>query len=84
MLSLQALGLGEDWDGDKETSAGGGLKVRLLKKALEKHADKENLVILFTDRWVPGGFLGGALSGKIEEYSRMRPSQDIRDKGWSL
>uniref|UniRef100_A0A8C4MEJ8 Procollagen-lysine,2-oxoglutarate 5-dioxygenase 1 n=1 Tax=Equus asinus asinus TaxID=83772 RepID=A0A8C4MEJ8_EQUAS len=81
---IQALGLGEDWDGDKETSAGGGLKVRLLKKALEKHADKENLVILFTDRWVPGGFLGGALSGKIEEYSRMRPSQDIRDKGWSL
>uniref|UniRef100_A0A8C4MH87 Procollagen-lysine,2-oxoglutarate 5-dioxygenase 1 n=1 Tax=Equus asinus asinus TaxID=83772 RepID=A0A8C4MH87_EQUAS len=79
---IQALGLGEDWDGDKETSAGGGLKVRLLKKALEKHADKENLVILFTDRWVPGGFLGGALSGKIEEYSRMRPSQDIRDKGW--
>uniref|UniRef100_A0A8C4MFA5 Procollagen-lysine,2-oxoglutarate 5-dioxygenase 1 n=1 Tax=Equus asinus asinus TaxID=83772 RepID=A0A8C4MFA5_EQUAS len=78
---IQALGLGEDWDGDKETSAGGGLKVRLLKKALEKHADKENLVILFTDRWVPGGFLGGALSGKIEEYSRMRPSQDIRDKG---
>uniref|UniRef100_A0A8C4MGU3 Procollagen-lysine,2-oxoglutarate 5-dioxygenase 1 n=1 Tax=Equus asinus asinus TaxID=83772 RepID=A0A8C4MGU3_EQUAS len=56
---IQALGLGEDWDGDKETSAGGGLKVRLLKKALEKHADKENLVILFTDRWVPGGFLGG-------------------------
>ncbi|XP_070367168.1 procollagen-lysine,2-oxoglutarate 5-dioxygenase 1 isoform X2 [Equus asinus] len=48
---IQALGLGEDWDGDKETSAGGGLKVRLLKKALEKHADKENLVILFTDSY---------------------------------
>lgn len=49
-LSLQALGLGEDWHGEKEMSAGGGLKVRLLKEALEKHADKENLVILFTDR----------------------------------
>lgn len=47
-LSLQALGLGEDWN-EKEASSGGGLKVRLLKKALEKHAD-ENLVILFTDR----------------------------------
>lgn len=49
-LSLQALGLGEDWSGEKGSLAGGGLKVRLLKKALEKHADKENLVILFTDR----------------------------------
>lgn len=53
-FSLQALGLGEDWNGDKVTSAGGGLKVRLLKKALEKYADKENLVILFTDRSVLG------------------------------
>lgn len=49
-LSLQALGLGKDWSGEKGSSAGGGLKVRLLKKALEKHADKENLVILFIDR----------------------------------
>ncbi|XP_072607279.1 procollagen-lysine,2-oxoglutarate 5-dioxygenase 1 isoform X1 [Vulpes vulpes] len=48
---IQALGLGEDWTGEKGTSAGGGLKVRLLKKALEKHADKEDLVILFTDSY---------------------------------
>ncbi|KAB0392852.1 hypothetical protein E2I00_000007, partial [Balaenoptera physalus] len=48
---IQALGLGEDWHGEKEMSAGGGLKVRLLKKALEKHADKEDLVILFTDSY---------------------------------
>ncbi|XP_060026870.1 procollagen-lysine,2-oxoglutarate 5-dioxygenase 1 isoform X3 [Erinaceus europaeus] len=47
---IQALGLGEDWAG-KEASAGGGLKVRLLKKALEKHADEEDLVILFTDSY---------------------------------
>lgn len=45
---------------EKVASAGGGLKVRLLKKALEKHADKENLVILFTDRSVAKGFLCGA------------------------
>lgn len=57
-LSLQALGLGEDWHGEKAASAGGGLKVRLLKKALEKHADKENLVILFTDRSAAGGLPG--------------------------
>lgn len=60
-LSLQALGLGEDWKGEKAASAGGGLKVRLLKEALEKHADKGNLVILFTDRSVAGGFLGRVL-----------------------
>lgn len=34
------------------SAAGGGQKVRLLKKALTKHADKEDLVILFVDRWV--------------------------------
>ncbi|XP_023555160.1 procollagen-lysine,2-oxoglutarate 5-dioxygenase 1 [Octodon degus] len=48
---IQALGLGEDWDMERGTTAGGGQKVRLLKKALEKHADKEDLVILFTDSY---------------------------------
>uniref|UniRef100_A0A0D9S8L2 Procollagen-lysine,2-oxoglutarate 5-dioxygenase 1 n=1 Tax=Chlorocebus sabaeus TaxID=60711 RepID=A0A0D9S8L2_CHLSB len=48
---IQALGLGEDWNVEKGTSAGGGQKVRLLKKALEKHTDKEDLVILFTDSY---------------------------------
>lgn len=61
-LSLQALGLGEDWSVEKGASTGGGQKVRLLKKALEKHADKEDLVILFTDRWVAGSFLTGPLT----------------------
>jgi hypothetical protein len=51
-LCLQALGLGEDWNVEKGMSAGGGQKVRLLKKALEKHADKKDLVILFIDRLV--------------------------------
>lgn len=46
---------------ERGTAAGGGQKVRLLKKALEKHSDKEDLVILFTDRWVAGGFLTRAL-----------------------
>lgn len=66
---------------EKVTSAGGGLKVRLLKKALEKHADKENLVILFTDRSVARGFLCGAPQQREREYSKVRPSQDVRDEG---
>ncbi|GAB1289228.1 Procollagen-lysine,2-oxoglutarate 5-dioxygenase 1 [Apodemus speciosus] len=50
---IQSLGLGEDWSVDGGPSAaGGGQKVRLLKKALKKHADKEDLVILFVDREV--------------------------------
>lgn len=48
-LSSQSLGLGQDWPG-KEVAAGGGLKVRLLRKALEKLEDQENLVVLVTDR----------------------------------
>lgn len=54
-LSLQSLGLGEDWSAaGGPSAAGGGQKVRLLKKALKKYADKEDLVILFVDRWVCG------------------------------
>nr|BAE20730.1 unnamed protein product [Mus musculus] len=49
---IQSLGLGEDWSVDGgPAAAGGGQKVRLLKKALEKHADKEDLVILFVDSY---------------------------------
>lgn len=52
---LQSLGLGEDWSAaGGPSAAGGGQKVRLLKKALKKYADKEDLVILFVDRCVCG------------------------------
>lgn len=68
---------------EKVTSAGGGLKVRLLKKALEKHSDKENLVILFTDRSVARGFLCGAPQQREREYSKARPSQDVGGEGSS-
>lgn len=64
-LSLQALGLGEDWSVDSGPSAGGGQKVRLLKKALEKHAHKEDLVILFTDRWVCWELLLASLEYRV-------------------
>ncbi|XP_053136660.1 procollagen-lysine,2-oxoglutarate 5-dioxygenase 1 [Hemicordylus capensis] len=50
--NLKVLGLGEDWHGeDDKTVAGGGQKVRLLKSALEEYADKEDLVILFTESY---------------------------------
>lgn len=65
VLSLQALGLGEDWSADSGPSAGGGQKVRLLRKALEKHADKEDLVILFTDRWMCWEFLLVSLECRV-------------------
>ncbi|XP_073513338.1 procollagen-lysine,2-oxoglutarate 5-dioxygenase 1 [Phyllobates terribilis] len=41
---VKVLGHGEEWHGD-------GQKVRLLKTALEEHADNEDLVILFTESY---------------------------------
>ncbi|XP_053308082.1 procollagen-lysine,2-oxoglutarate 5-dioxygenase 1 [Spea bombifrons] len=41
---LKVLGLGETWKGD-------GQKVRLLKSALEESADREDLVVLFTESY---------------------------------
>ncbi|OXB64355.1 hypothetical protein ASZ78_009938 [Callipepla squamata] len=49
---VQVLGLDEEWKGeDDKRPAGGGQKVRLLKSALKQYADKEDLVILFTDSY---------------------------------
>uniref|UniRef100_A0A8C9L7G2 Procollagen-lysine,2-oxoglutarate 5-dioxygenase 1 n=1 Tax=Pavo cristatus TaxID=9049 RepID=A0A8C9L7G2_PAVCR len=49
---IQVLGLDEEWKGgDERKPAGGGQKVRLLKSALKQHADKEDLVILFTESY---------------------------------
>ncbi|KAM8927581.1 procollagen-lysine,2-oxoglutarate 5-dioxygenase 1 [Pelodytes ibericus] len=41
---VKVLGLDEEWKGE-------GQKVRLLKSALEQYADREDLVILFTDSY---------------------------------
>lgn len=50
---VQVLGLGEVWrGGDVRKYAGGGQKVRLLKKALEPYKDDLDKIVLFTDRWV--------------------------------
>ncbi|KAL7976026.1 hypothetical protein Chor_014983, partial [Crotalus horridus] len=46
------MGLGEEWqDREDQRAATGGQKIRLLKSALEAYADKEDLVILFTDSY---------------------------------
>ncbi|KAM3824071.1 LOW QUALITY PROTEIN: procollagen-lysine,2-oxoglutarate 5-dioxygenase 1 [Vipera latastei] len=50
--NLKVLGLGEEWhDGEDHRTSAGGQKIRLLKSALEAYADKEDLVILFTDSY---------------------------------
>lgn len=71
---------------DRGSSTGGGQKVRLLKKALEKHADKEDLVILFTDRWVCWEFLLGSWEWRVllGVGVQIRPFLDIPCKGGSL
>lgn len=50
--NLRVLGLGEPWlGGDNiKTSAGGGYKVNLLKKALENYGDDDQKIVIFTDR----------------------------------
>lgn len=46
------LGAGAEWEGgDVRRFPGGGQKILLLKKALEPLKDRENLLVLFTDRY---------------------------------
>ena len=47
---LTVLGLGEEWKGGDMNFAGGGQKVKMLKKALENHKNDDNLMVLFSDR----------------------------------
>jgi procollagen-lysine,2-oxoglutarate 5-dioxygenase len=42
--------MGEEWKGGNMLSVGGGFKVNLLKKEVEKLKDEKNLVIMFSDR----------------------------------
>lgn len=47
------VGLGQEWKGgDVLRFAGGGHKVNLLKEAVEKYKDRENLLLMFTDRYI--------------------------------
>ena len=50
--SPQVLGMGDEWEGgEMATGVGGGQKINLLRKELQKHKDNSNLVVMFTDRW---------------------------------
>jgi len=41
-----------EWTGgDIETKPGGGMKINLLKKAVEKYKDRTDLALLITDRY---------------------------------
>lgn len=64
---LKILGLGEPWrGGNVMTYAGGGYKINLLKKALEKYQNDEKKIVLFTDSY-DVIFLGG-LSAIVERF----------------
>uniref|UniRef100_A0A4W3H928 procollagen-lysine 5-dioxygenase n=2 Tax=Callorhinchus milii TaxID=7868 RepID=A0A4W3H928_CALMI len=48
--TIKVLGEGEEWRGGLAfNSIGGGQKVRLLKEEMRKHADRQDLVVLFTE-----------------------------------
>ncbi|GCC38256.1 hypothetical protein chiPu_0016769 [Chiloscyllium punctatum] len=50
--SVQVLGTEEEWRGGNiPHTIGGGQKVRLLKEEMQNHADRDDLVVLFTDSY---------------------------------
>lgn len=45
------MGAGMEWTGGEiEMKPGGGMKINLLKKAVEKYKDREDIALLVTDR----------------------------------
>lgn len=50
--TVKTLGLGEPWrGGDVARTVGGGQKVRWLKEEMAKHAEREELVVMFVDSY---------------------------------
>ncbi|XP_032342752.1 procollagen-lysine,2-oxoglutarate 5-dioxygenase 2-like [Camelus ferus] len=48
--TVKVLGQGEEWrGGDGVNTIGGGQKVRLMKEVMEHYANREDLVVLFTE-----------------------------------
>ncbi|CAM2110727.1 unnamed protein product [Caretta caretta] len=60
--TVKTLGLGEEWrGGDVARTVGGGQKVRWLKEEMAKHAEREELVVMFVDSYdvvLAGGPVG--------------------------
>uniref|UniRef100_A0A8C0JA32 PLOD1-3-like GT domain-containing protein n=1 Tax=Chelonoidis abingdonii TaxID=106734 RepID=A0A8C0JA32_CHEAB len=51
-FNYTTLGLGEQWrGGDVARTVGGGQKVRWLKDEMAKHAEREELVVMFVDSY---------------------------------
>ncbi|KAG8180910.1 hypothetical protein JTE90_020138 [Oedothorax gibbosus] len=51
-IDVEVLGMDEEWKGgDVRLYSGGGHKVNLLKTAMTKYYEKENLIIMFVDSY---------------------------------
>lgn len=51
-LDVKVLGMNENWEGgDMRLNTGGGHKVNLLIKELEKYKSNSNLIVMFTDSY---------------------------------
>ncbi|XP_047131925.2 procollagen-lysine,2-oxoglutarate 5-dioxygenase 1 isoform X1 [Hydra vulgaris] len=51
-LDVEVYGLNEKWEGgDLENGPGGGQKINILKEALRKYKNNEDLVLMFTDSY---------------------------------
>ncbi len=48
---MQIYGLGEHWRGGNiKVSAGGGQKINILKRDIEKYKNDKDTIFIFTDR----------------------------------
>uniref|UniRef100_A0A0N4Z9N2 procollagen-lysine 5-dioxygenase n=1 Tax=Parastrongyloides trichosuri TaxID=131310 RepID=A0A0N4Z9N2_PARTI len=51
-INLNIIGLGEKWEGgNMENGEGGGHKIHLLRKELEKYKEEKDLVVVFMDAY---------------------------------
>ncbi|GFS82794.1 procollagen-lysine,2-oxoglutarate 5-dioxygenase 2 [Trichonephila clavipes] len=51
-LNVEVLGMDEEWKGgDVRLYSGGGQKVNILKEAMKKYWEKEDLIIMFVDSY---------------------------------
>ncbi|GMT16808.1 hypothetical protein PFISCL1PPCAC_8105 [Pristionchus fissidentatus] len=51
-IDVKVFGLDDEWKGgDTRIEQGGGQKIRILRKELEKYKDKKDTIILFTDAY---------------------------------
>ncbi|KAM8709351.1 hypothetical protein ACLKA7_016201 [Drosophila subpalustris] len=50
-IEVTTLGMGEEWKGGDMKTAGGGVKINLLREAIESLKDAQDVIILFTDSY---------------------------------